>query len=88
MNQVKWGNKAQKQLVKIKKGNPKAANKIIVATRGLESFPNTSNTKQLTNHKHDFRLRVGEYRVLFDFDGQLKIVEVKKVGVRDDKTYN
>ncbi len=35
---------------------------------------NLSNIKKLTNHKPEYRLRVGDYRVLFDIDNNTMIV--------------
>jgi len=32
----------------------------------LENFPNVANIKKLTNHTPVYRLRIGDYRVLFD----------------------
>ncbi|MEA3456794.1 MAG: type II toxin-antitoxin system RelE/ParE family toxin [Campylobacterota bacterium] len=32
----------------------------------LEDFPSIQNIKQLTNHDPKYRLRVGNYRILFD----------------------
>jgi len=35
----------------------------------LENFPNVSNIKKLVRHDPNFRLRIGDYRVLFDVRG-------------------
>ena len=44
-----------------------------------------ANVKQLSNHPvAGFRLRVGNYRVLFDKEDALKIIEVINVGNRKD----
>lgn len=32
----------------------------------LKNFPNVSNIKKLTNFEPAYRLRVGDYRILFD----------------------
>ncbi|OHE15450.1 MAG: plasmid stabilization protein [Sulfurimonas sp. RIFOXYD2_FULL_37_8] len=32
----------------------------------LKNFPNLSNIKKLTNFEPAYRLRVGDYRILFD----------------------
>jgi len=32
----------------------------------LQNFPNVSNIKKLSNFEPAFRLRVGDYRILFD----------------------
>lgn len=43
----------------------------------LEKFPNVSNIKQLTNFEPAYRLRVGDYRVLFDIYED--VVEIGRV---------
>lgn len=45
------------------------------------------NVKSLVNNKYDYRLRVGNYRVVFDFEKKAKIISVEKIGVRNERTY-
>ena len=45
------------------------------------------NVKSLTNHEFGYRLRVGSYRVFFDFDGAIRIVSIKEVKKRHGHTY-
>ena len=40
----------------------------------LKKFPNLQNIKKLTNFEPAYRLRVGDYRVLFDVENELIIV--------------
>lgn len=47
-----------------------------------------TNVKSLINHGQGYRLRVGDYRVLFDWDGGIKIVNVQEVRKRDERTYS
>lgn len=44
------------------------------------------NVKALTNHEYGYRLRVGNYRVFFDFDGAVRIVSIEEVRKRDERT--
>jgi mRNA interferase RelE/StbE len=37
--------------------------------KGLEEFPAVAQVKRLKNHDPKFRLRVGDYRILFDVSG-------------------
>ena len=46
-----------------------------------------SNVKKLTNHAYQYRLRVGQYRVFFDVDSDVKIVAIEEVKKRDERTY-
>ena len=40
----------------------------------LQNFPNLSNIKKLTNFEPAYRLRVGDYRILFDVANETIIV--------------
>ena len=40
----------------------------------LRNFPNIQNIKKLTNFEPAYRLRVGDYRVLFDVENELIII--------------
>lgn len=54
----------------------------------LKAFPNCANVKRLTNHLYAYRLRVGDYRVFFDFQGgEARIVSIEEVKKRDEHTY-
>ncbi len=84
MNEIRWNNKARKQL----KAIPVALRKQVTdATRALTVFPDCRNVKKLTQHRYDYRLRVGRYRVFFDYDGTIKIVSIQEVKKRDEHTY-
>lgn len=50
-------------------------------------MPNVQNIKALINHQSGYRLRVGNYRILFDWDGGVKIVNIEEVKKRDEHTY-
>jgi mRNA interferase RelE/StbE len=59
--------------------------KLKKAIEELENFPDISQIKHLTNHPiADFRLRVGNYRVLFDVDWEKKEIHILKVGHRKE----
>jgi len=51
----------------------------------LEQFPNLSQIKKLTRHPlAEYRLRVGDYRVLFDYDKPTNSIFILKIGHRKD----
>jgi len=81
---INWSNKAKRQLGKIDRQHQCA---IIDAVDALEDFPNAKNVIALTNHEHGYRMRVGNYRVLFDADTAVRIIEVQQVKKRDEHTY-
>jgi mRNA interferase RelE/StbE len=63
--------KAIKDLSKIDK---KEAKKILLKIETLKDYPNVPNYKKLTNFEPPFRLRVGNYRVLFSVEKNIIIV--------------
>jgi len=82
MNKVIYQIKALKQLRKIQNNNL-----IRSKINELCDMPNCTNVKKLNNHLYDYRLRVGNYRVFFNFDGVIKIVSIEEVKKRDERTY-
>lgn len=85
MYNIKWEIKALKQLDKI--GNRDAQQEIKIAVRTLAAFPEVKQVKKLTNHKYQYRLRVGRYRVFFNNDDDVRILQIEEVKKRDDRTY-
>lgn len=82
MNKIIYQPKAIKQLRKI------PANKAIrEKINELSNMPNCVNIKKLANHQYDYRLRVGNYRVMFNYDGVISIVSIEEVKKRDGRTY-
>lgn len=49
----------------------------------LENFPNISQIRRLVNHPvADYRLRIGDYRVLFDVNWDNNEILILKIGHR------
>lgn len=84
MNAINWTAKAAKQARKLDRP---VRLQILDAVDALADMPNCQNVKALTSHKYGYRLRVGNYRVLFDWDGAIKIVDIQEVRKRDERTY-
>ena len=86
MYSIDWTKTAIKQLRKIQPEKQRKA--ILAAVQCLDSCPtNTANVKALKGHKAGYRLRVGNYRVLFDLDDGVRIMTVQEVKKRDERTY-
>jgi len=79
---VKLDDKAIKDLSKI---NKQDAIKIFSKIENLEEFPRIANLKKLTKFMPPYRLRVGNYRVLFDIEDN--VITVYRVRHRKD-VYN
>ena len=84
MNAILWTPKAAKQLRKIDRQHQVA---IRDAVSGLSLMPECQNVKALRNHQYDYRLRVGNFRVLFDWGIEVKIVEIQEIRKCDERTY-
>lgn len=83
---ILWQPKAGKQLLKI--GDRKLRERIVKAVATLEHFPNCSNIKALRNHHYDYRMRVGDWRIMFDLiDDVPMIISIEEVKKRDEHTY-
>lgn len=80
-----WQNKALKQIEKMKNKADKA--RIVICTRDLAAFPKCKGVLALTNHTYDYRLRVGNYRVLFNVNHEDKQITIEEVRKRDEHTY-
>jgi mRNA-degrading endonuclease RelE of RelBE toxin-antitoxin system len=86
VNRIIWRPKALRQLRKIK--DEKTQEEIFQESQTLKDFPNCANVKHLTNHRYGYRLRVGNYRVFFNFQGgEARIVSIEEVKKRDKHTY-
>ena len=69
----------------IKRIDEKTLHKIKKSIEGLRNFPDISNIKRLSAHPlAHFRLRTGEYRILFDVDWNEKKIFILKIGHRKD----
>ncbi len=84
MNRIFWQRKAVKQLLKL---HPPHQGQIRDAVTQLSAMPDVTSVRSLINHPNGYRLRVGNDRVLFDWDGAVKVVSIQEVKKRDERTY-
>ena len=87
MNIINWKPKAFKQLRKI--SPKKQREQIYDEVEKLVDWPKLEADIKKLQNRSDYRLRVGNYRVIFEIDQNsnpiiIKIDEVKK---RDEQTY-
>ena len=85
MNIIDWKPKATKQLLKLQASTRTAI--LSAVDSELVDLSRARNVKKLVNHDYGFRLRVGDYRVMFDYDGYVRIVSIEEVRKRDEQTY-
>jgi len=58
----------QSAIKDLKKINEPFKSKIKKEILNLKNFPNVKNIKKLVNFEPSYRLRIGDYRVLFDVE--------------------
>lgn len=84
MNAIFWTPKAARQLRKIDHQHQVSIRDCV---SHLTAMPDCQNVKALTNHQYGYRLRVGQFRILFDWGTEVRIVEIQEVKKRDERTY-
>lgn len=85
MNAINWQPKALRQLRKIDADMGKKIRAAV--TLELVDLNTARNVKALVDHAYGYRLRVGSYRVLFDYDGAIHVVSIEEVRKRDERSY-
>ena len=53
--------------------------RVIVAIRGLAVNPRPPACRKLTGTKNDWRIRVGDYRVIYEIADEIRIVRINRV---------
>lgn len=78
---IKWKTSAKKELKRIDK---KIIPKIIEAVENLANNPYPQGCKKMIGSQSLYRIRVGNYRVIYDVFSQGIVIEVIKVGHRQN----
>lgn len=81
MYQVLINRKAEKELSKINKTD---IPRVFRAIKDLGINPRPTGSKKLVGEDNAWRIRVGNYRILYEVEDIVKIVTVYKVGHRKD----
>ncbi len=68
----------------LRKLDRQTAERIKTATEALRDNPRPPGAKMLTGSHGLFRIRVGDYRIIYAIDDQLRVVRVAAVGHRRD----
>ena len=61
--------------------------RIVAATYQLRENPRPAGVKKLTGHQA-YRIRVGDYRVLYTVDDKTREIRIEAVRRRDERTYD
>ncbi|WP_025131162.1 type II toxin-antitoxin system RelE/ParE family toxin [Pseudomonas sp. PH1b] len=84
MHEILWSRKAVKQLLRL---HPEHQVQVRDAIALLADMPANGNVKALSGHTYAYRLRVGQYRVLFDWDGSSISSVFERSKKRDEGIY-
>ncbi|QLE47609.1 type II toxin-antitoxin system RelE/ParE family toxin [Nostoc sp. C057] len=79
--QIELSNKAAKQLKKLSADIREKINEKILE---LADNPRPSGVVKLENTANKYRIRVGNYRILYDIQDDILIVKVVRIGHRRD----
>ena len=63
---------------------PQQASRIVAALEALADEPRPRKSRKLTGSDNSYRIRVGNYRILYQIDDPDKVVSVFAVGHRKD----
>lgn len=58
--------------------------RVITAIRALATDPRPPGSRKLTGSKNDWRIRVGDYRVVYEIADAVRVVRVNRVRHRRD----
>jgi mRNA interferase RelE/StbE len=53
--------------------------RVIVAIRALAENPRPSGCRKLAGSKKDWRIRVGDYRVVYEIADEIRVVRINRV---------
>jgi mRNA interferase RelE/StbE len=78
---IEWKQSAQRELKKLGKG---VIPRIWEAIQDLAENPYPRGGRKLTGTEHTYRIRVGDYRIVYSVRESTLVIEVVRVGHRKD----
>ena len=78
---IEWKPSALKELRKLPED---AIRRIVLSVEALSENPFPDGCRKLSGGRSSFRIREGDYRVIYTVFGALLIIEIVKVGHRKD----
>ena len=76
MYQVLLERGAEKDLKRL---SPLYHARAIAAMRGLATTPRPAGARKLTGSKRDWRIRVGDYRIVYEIEDEIRVVRINRV---------
>ena len=78
---IEWKKSTRKDLRKLPSVT---VDKIIAAVEGLAENPFPHGVEKLSGSEHAYRIRLGDYRVVYEVVPESKLVEIQRVRHRKD----
>ncbi len=78
---IQWRASTRKDLRKLPR---QEVARVIVAVEQLAQEPFPPGSEKLSGSEHTYRIRVGDYRVVYEVLAQPKVVEIQRVRHRKD----
>lgn len=78
---IEWKHSAQRELRKLPRP---IIEKVAVAVENLANDPRPHGARKLVNSDDTYRLRIGDYRIVYDIFEKKLIVEILRVRHRKD----
>lgn len=76
---ISWKPSARKELRKL---HPQAIRRVVQAVESLPHNPHPPGTRKLVGSDAHYRLRVGDYRIIYTIWESLLVIEILRVGHR------
>lgn len=76
MYQVLVERSAEKDLKRLPAG---IRSRVATALGGLAENPRPSGSRKLAGTKHDWRIRVGDYRIIYEIADVIRVVRVQRI---------
>ena len=78
---IEWKKSTRKDLRKLPAS---VVDRIVEAVEGLAESPFPHGTEKLAGSEHAYRIRLGDYRIVYEVVAELKLIEVQRVRHRKD----
>ncbi|HEY5298330.1 MAG TPA: type II toxin-antitoxin system RelE/ParE family toxin [Verrucomicrobiae bacterium] len=78
---IEWKKSTRKDLRKLPSN---AADRIIAAVENLAENPFPHGVEKLSGSEHAYRIRLGDYRIVYEVVTESKLVEIQRVRHRKD----
>ena len=78
---IAWKRSATQELKRLPR---EIVGRIVKAVEQLSTDPYPSGVRKLVGSEHTYRIRVGDYRVIYDVMASALVIEIIRVGHRRD----